>query len=383
MAMGKALQRDVVTPGFRIAAQTAAEMPAVRAFNARMRAANAGADFLLADQPNAVRPPGRPVPAIEWTKYVVLDQDDEARGGFLLMTQPLWIGGEVKPGANYQAPLSEGIRDPRFGMVGLHMLKHLQRQWPLAFAVGMGGMDRPLPRLLLAAGWTVNAVPFFFYVVSPARVVRELRVLRTRPALRLAARAAAATSAAWAGVTALQWRAWNADRRSGVELERIDRWGPWADALWERTRGASIFSVVRDRATLDALYPLGDRRYLAFAARRGGEIVGWAVALDTQMRDHSHFGDLRVATILDAQALPDAAAPLAGALRRELSRGGADLIVTNQSHDVWRRAMRDAGFLSGPSNYLFAMSKPLARAVGEAPARVHVTRGDGDGRIHL
>jgi len=361
-----------------------AEMPAVRAFNERMRAANAGADFLLADQPNAVRAPGRPAPPIEWTKYLVLDQDDEARGGFLLMTQPAWIGGAVTPVANYQAPLSEGITDSRFGMVGLHMLRHVQRQWPMAFVVGMGGMDRPLPRLLQAAGWTVNAVPFFFHIVSPGRVVRELRVLRKRPAVHLAARAAAMTGAAWAGVTALQWRSWTAGAPGGrVQLERVDRWGPWADTLWERTRDASIFSVVRDRATLDVLYPLDDRRYLAFAAHRGGDVVGWAVALNTQMRDHSHFGNLRVATMLDAQALPDAAPAVAAAVRAELSAGDTDVIVTNQSHKIWTDAVRRAGFLSGPSNYLFAMSKPLAQAVSEAPARVHVTRGDGDGRIHL
>ena len=382
--MGKALQRDVVTPGFRVVPQTSAEMPAVRAFNERMRAANAAADFVLADRPNAPRAPGRAVPPIEWTKYLVLDQNDEVRGGFLLMTQPAWIGGALAPAANYQAPLSEGIHDSRFGMVGLHMLKHLQRQWPLAFVVGMGGMDRPLPRLLQAAGWTVNAVPFFFHIVRPGRVLRELRVLRTRPALCLAARAAAMTGAAWAGVRALQWRAWTVSAPgSRVQLERIDRWGPWADTVWERTRDASILSVVRDRATLEALYPLDDRRYLAFVARRGGEPVGWGVALNTQMRDHKHFGNLRVATILDAQALPGAAPPLAAALRATLSAAGADLIVTNQSHEIWTGAFRRAGFLNGPSNYLFAMSKPLAQAVSGAPARVHVTRGDGDGRIHL
>ena len=170
--MGKALQRDVVVPAFRVVPQTPAEMRGVHAFNDRMRAANAGADFLLADQPNDVRPPGRPAPPIEWTKFVVVDQDDEVRGGFLLMTQPAWLQGEVRTVANYQAPLSEGIYDSRFGLVGLQMLRHLQRQWPLAFAVGMGGMDRPLPRLLQAAGWAVGPVPFLFHIVRSRRVLR-------------------------------------------------------------------------------------------------------------------------------------------------------------------------------------------------------------------
>jgi hypothetical protein len=42
--------------------------------------------------------------------------------------------------------------------------------------------------------------------------------------------------------------------------------------------------------------------------------------------------------------------------------------------------------VKGPSNYLLAMSKDLAAALAserDALARMHVNRGDGDGRIHL
>jgi hypothetical protein len=370
-----------------VVAQTAEETDAVLAFNARMRAAHAPADFLLPDRPNNSHTLGAPPQAIVSTKFVVVDGDDQVRGGFLLMTQPGWLNGRIVDVANYQAPLSEGIADPRYGMVGMHMLRYVQKHWPFTFVVGMGGFDRPLPRLLQAAGWQVRAVPFLFHVVRASRVLRELRVLQQRMPLRVAARAGAVTGAGAIGVAALQHRAWTADVRArDVRLERIDRWDAWADRLWEHTRAATIFSVVRDRATLECLYPLDDRRYLAYAARRGrgaGDVVGWAVALNTPMHDHNHFGNLRVATVLDALALPGHAAAIAARLRRELAGGGADLVVTNQSHDEWIEAFRRAGFLSGPSNYLFAMSKLLSGGVGSGFGRIHVTRGDGDGRIHL
>jgi len=41
-----------------------------------------------------------------------------------ITTQPAWINGEAGQALNYQAPLSEGIHDSRFGMVGLHMLQY-------------------------------------------------------------------------------------------------------------------------------------------------------------------------------------------------------------------------------------------------------------------
>ena len=64
------------------------------------------------------------------------------------MTQPGWLDGAIVDVANYQAPLSEGIVDPRYGMVGMDMLCYVQKHWPYTFVVGMEGIDRPLPRSL-------------------------------------------------------------------------------------------------------------------------------------------------------------------------------------------------------------------------------------------
>jgi predicted MPP superfamily phosphohydrolase len=63
-----------------------------------------------------------------------------------------------------------------------------------------------------------------------------------------------------------------------------------------------------------------------------------------------------------------------------------DLVLVNHSHAAWVRAFSSAGFLAGPSNYLLAISKrltELVRAEPQGEERMHVTRGDGDGRIHL
>jgi hypothetical protein len=369
---------------FSVVAQTWGEMDAVRAFNERMRAASAPSDFLLPDQPNNSHTLGVPPQAVEWTKFVVVDNEDEVRGGFLLMTQPGWLNGELVPVANYQGPLSEGIVDHRYGMVGMHMLRYVQKHWPFTFAVGMGGADRPLPRLLQAAGWHVRPVPFLFHVVRASRVLRELRVLQNRTAMRLAARAGALTGAGAIGAAAFQHRAWTSSfGAGGAQIERIERWDDWCDVLWKETRESASFTVVRDRATLECLYPLDDPKYLAYVVRVRGSVAGWAVAINTQMREHSHFGNLRVATVLDAVALPEATVPLVSQLRRLLAGDGADLIVTNQSHTHWIDAFKNAGFLGGPSNYLLAISPALSNAIGDRSARIHVTRGDGDGRIHL
>jgi hypothetical protein len=71
---------------------------------------------------------------------------------------------------------------------------------------------------------------------------------------------------------------------------------------------------------------------------------------------------------------------------REMSSQGADLLVVDHSHADWVQTFRSAAFLSGPSNYLLAMTKrmiELQLAVPHGADHIHVTRGDGDGRIHL
>ena len=63
-----------------------------------------------------------------------------------------------------------------------------------------------------------------------------------------------------------------------------------------------------------------------------------------------------------------------------------DIIVTNQSLGTIRASLLDAGFLSGPSNYLLAASTALMALAPPLDAelgRLHFTRGDGDGPINL
>ena len=378
--------RQRATPGamLRVVRHTEAEMAAAARFNERMQAAGAPTDFLLPARPNSIPRPGHAEPLIAWIKFVVLDEDGEARGGFLLMTQPGWLDGNLIRVANYQSPLSEGIYDSRFGMVGAQMLRHVQREWPFAYVVGMSDPDRPLPRLLRAAAWDVRAVPWLFRMVRPGRVLRELPMLQGRRPLRVAARVGAGSGAAWLGAQALHARAWPARLRArSFTLDRVTGWGPWADDIWQRTRQEVVFAVVRDRATLQCLYPAEDGRYLIYTLRDRDRVVVYAVCVNTPMRGHAHFGNLKVATVLDAGGLPSAQPALISHVADALADDGADLLMTNQSHACVVQAFRAAGFVGGPSNYLFAASKRLSGAIGARHDRVHLTRGDGDGRIHL
>ena len=365
----------------RIEPYTSEWAPAVRAFNARLTERAAAPGFLLDDAPP---PPAGTNGAVTKSRYVAVD-DDDVRGGFMLQRQPFWINGGVHRVANYQAPISEALVDRRYAWLGMRMLKEALRGDPLMFCLGMGGLDRPLPRLLSAMGWTLSAVPFLFRIARARRVFRGLPAFRTGKR-RVVAEALTLTGAGSVGIAALRLGARWRTRRPRLRVDRVQAWDAWADDVWHASRAQYAMAAVRNAAGLAALYPLDDPRNVAVRLWDGDVLAGWAVLYETCRDGHPYFGDLRVGTVLDCAARPGYAPAVAATAARVLDARGAELVITNQAHAMWSAAFRRAGFVAGPSNYVLALSPALADAVaaaGDGHARIHATRGDADGRIHL
>lgn len=317
-------------------------------------------------------------PGADEAAYVAVESG-EVRGGYILRRQCFWIVGKMKQVAHYRSPLSEGIANKAYAGVGPQLLRSALQAEPLLYALGMGGLGQPLPRMLKAMGWGVSAVPFYARVLRPQRFLREIRALRTGEARTAAIEAARLTGAGWIGIRALQ-RFAGKPRLSGRAPEVVDGFDGWADRLWERVRSRYALAAVRSSAALNGLY--GDGRFLRV---RAGD-AGWAVMLDTEMREHKQFGNLRVGTIVDCLARPEDAGAVVSAATRVLEERGVDVIISNQAHAAWGEALRAAGFLAGPTNFVFAASKAMAGLLApfEAAAmEMHINRGDGDGPIHL
>ena len=77
----------------RVVYYQSAHQAAVRAFNARMRAADP-LIFRLPESAPAMSP-GTPVPGMEFRHFVVLDDAGEVRGGYFIRTQPFYIRGRI------------------------------------------------------------------------------------------------------------------------------------------------------------------------------------------------------------------------------------------------------------------------------------------------
>jgi hypothetical protein len=334
-----------------IVAYTQEMVAAVREFNQRLLAGGGLADQQFSETPDPGWMPGmEPFLAVEGRTV---------RGGYILRRQNFSVAGATLAAAHYRLPLSEGIVNRAYAMLGLRMVRDALSREPRLYALGMGGWDRPLPAMLKRLGWSMCEVPFYFKVVHPGRFLRHIQALRTSALRRAALDVAAYTGASWLAMKTLVLFTPLARRLPICPVDLAPGFAPWADEVWERSRPAYALLAQRDAATLEQLYPASDPRFLRVRAAGG-----WAVLLDTQMQGHKQFGDMRVGTIVDCLAPPESAGAVIRAAAGLLEQRGVDLIVSNQLHGAWCTALVESGFRMGPSNYLLALSPAFVEAAG-------------------
>lgn len=369
-----------------IQAYSAPLVPAVRAFNERIATSDGAFPFPESPIPGWLAPTGPDHSrdaSVYQEMFAATDETGAVRGGYVLKHQLFAVAGDIRSIGFYRSPVSEGIADRRYATLGAMLLRDALRRQPLLFALGLGDREGPLPRMLQAMRWNIAEVPFY-YRIERGRTFQELRAVRTS-----ALRRAAFNVAAWSGAGAIASRFLHPPvphLPAGWTIARSFPPAADADALFHRAAPRYSFCAVRTRAVLDRLYePPNEFRHVLSVFAGDGALAGWAIVLNTPMHDDKYFGNLRVGSIIDVLAREDAERPVAAAATAFLHESRADIIISNQSHERWRDALRHCGFRQGPSNFLFASSPALWTVIGGAAAidRVHLLRADGDGPIHL
>jgi hypothetical protein len=313
--------------------------------------------------------------------FVAIDHGN-VHGGYALKTQDfLFPNGQVRSIGYYHHPLSEGIVNKAHAVVGALLLRDAMLRAPLLYCLGMGGYEHPLPQMLIRLGWSHCLVPFFFRVLNPTKFLRQMQPLRESAKQRIAMDLAAFTGAGWASSKLFQtYRALTAPRTRRAEIHQMATLEASSRLLWDQAKQTCSFTAVRDRDALQVLYPPSEAHLTRIELKRGGSPIGWAVV--GERRKDAKYGKLRVGSVIDCWALPGEFLPVVRAATETLKSQGFDLILTNQSHQDWGLAFKAAGYLSGPSNFIFAASKKLTELLApfdETRIRMHLTRADGDG----
>ena len=356
---------------------------AVSAFNERLR--ERGVHFQFPEHPTPKWLPPTADRRLFQEYFLALDDDQNVRGAYILKHQQFLLNGNVTTVGDYQLPLSEGIINQKYNMVGLLLIADALKRQPLMYALGMGGLHNPLPKFLKAMRWSLHEVPFYFRIEHPFRFLRNIQPLRTVLWRRLALDAMA-----FSGVGPAGWKIYDVitrrRRNNRLHVEEIKRFDDSVVTVWNQRSPEYQMVAVRDGAVLNVLYPEQDRRFIRLKVSKAGEPVGWAVLLDTQMKGHKQFRNMRVGTIVDCFSIPGYEGDLIAGCRDHLKSRGVDLTISNQASARWCDGLAKQGFLTGPSNFVFAASPGLTKELGGLKAGIgllHMNRGDGDGPINL
>jgi hypothetical protein len=356
---------------------------AVAEFNRRM--IPAGASFQVPETPVSPWLPNINSRNIFQKIYLAVE-DRCVRGAYTFKQQPFSFGGRILSVGACQMPISEGILDKRYSLVGPRLVHDALRKQPLLYGLGMGSREAAVARVLGAMGWSLRTVPFFFKVRNGFRFLRNIQHLRITRFRRVLLDIAAYSGAGSLGTTIARALLTGKQRVEPVSAQPVSEFSAWADDLWQACKNLYSMVGVRDAEVLNILYPPDNPRFIRLKVLQGHRVAGWAVLLDTAMCGDKYFGNMRVGSIVDCLAAPGDAGPVMAAAARFLERRDVDLLLSNQSHPAWGRGLTNAGFVEGPSNFFFTSSPQLTQLLDEAdPARtgIHLNRGDGDGPIHL
>lgn len=322
-----------------------------------------------------------------YQEFYLAMESERVRGAYILKHQDFLINGETISVGDFQLPLSEGLIDHEFTTVGIMMFVDALKRQPLLYGLGIGSSDEPIAKIFKAMGWSFYFIPFYFKVNHPFRFLRNISYLRKNYFNRLLIDLLAIT--AIGGIIIKSYQFVIKDRSSKqitCSVETVSNFSTWADKLWDTCKDKYCFAAVRDAETLNILYPMSNNRFIRLKVSDNDGVIGWTVVLDTFMANHKQFGNMRVGSIVDSFALPEEAAKVIACATRFLEKRGVDLIISNQCHSSWALALKKAGFIQGPSNYIFAASKALSSLLQPwdmIMRNSHINRGDGDGPINL
>jgi hypothetical protein len=307
----------------------------------------------------------------------------EIRGGVNVKRMMFRINGNFEEVAYRVYPLSEGIVNPKYGMIGLMIQKEVHQRYPLRYRLGAGKMTYD--------GSSVLPVPFHFTVLRAGSSLHNMIYLRKRKWMNIFL-----DLAAFSGVGAVGLQFFRLFQRlhyrypniNNLTIERFDAWGDWADEIWEAAQDRYSLIGDRSKAALLALYPEGHEHLikLRFANADTKRLVGWAVITASRMKNHHFFGNMVLGAIVDMLAVPEDAYSVTSGALIEARRVKADLVVVNHSDRRWNEAFKRAGMLSWKTNFFLSLSSKLAKRFNPMENyvdRLYFTRGDGHGPTSL
>jgi len=144
----------------------------ISAFNNRLK--DQGFSYTLSDNIHSTWLPNTHEREVFEDYYLAMDSE-QVRGGYTLKKQVFYISNKEKTIGYYYNPISEGLIDKKYNLVGVQLLFDALKKSPALFALGMGGLTEPLPKMLASLGWKLVPIPFLFKVIHSYSFLRNIK----------------------------------------------------------------------------------------------------------------------------------------------------------------------------------------------------------------
>lgn len=355
-------------------------VPQIRAMNRRME--KGGSEWKFFESVKPAWLPPEPGESLERRYYIAVDLTTASvHGGYVLKRQPFQIGSKSYTVANVQGPVSEGLVDRTYKMLGPMMIRDALARVSLQFS--WGATERK-QNLLLREGWVRFDVPILVDICRISVLLQsKLSSISPRFGQWLAHQPQLQKFLDTLFNAAKRIYSSIADNEQ-VEIRSELRFEDWADEVWLGSHMAYGLVAQRTSAALNRLMPAGSwPEAKPISIWMHGQIIGWA-ALRVQTNRHL-FGlkDVKVGSVIDALALEGKEELVACAALNALRRLNPDISIIIFSDLRWSNAFKDAGCIRTGKTRALLISPLLAQINehSEYHKRMHFTLIDGDGPL--
>ena len=320
--------------------------------------------------------------------FILTENNNLVKAGYTLKQQWFKINADVVKVGYYYNPITAGLFNKKYNICGLLLLNDAEKKNSNLFSLGMGSYSNSLPKLLKALKWKLKKVPFFFRITNPNNFLENINYFKSTKLRSLIINLLQKTGLGWVFIkfifftTSLQNSIFN--KKNEIICKEVNFFNNEVNDIWENTKKNNSFIALRNSEYINSLY--NNDKFIKLRFTENNKIVGWSISLCNKVHNHKFFGNMCLGSVVDNLSLKGKESAIINQTFKFLENKGADLVVTNQSHRLWKKAFWKNGFIRGPSNFIFASSSFLSKKMGfntRLNNDVHITRGDGDGPINL
>ena len=320
--------------------------------------------------------------------FILTDNNNLVRAGYTLKQQWFKINNDIIKVGYYYNPITAGLFNKKYNVCGLLLLNDAQKKNSNLFSLGMGSYSNSLPKLIKALKWKLKKVPFFFKIINPNNFLKNINYFKNNKLKSLIIYFLEKSGFGWIFIklifflSSLQNNIFN--KKNEISCEEVNFFDNDVNDVWKNTKKNNSFIALRNNEYINSLY--NNKKFVKLKFTENKKIVGWSISLCNKVTDHKFFGNMCLGSVVDCLSLKDKESDIINKTFKILEKKGADLVVSNQSHRLWKKAFWKNGFIRGPSNFIFASSPVLSKKLdfnNKLSNDAHITRGDGDGPINL